>query len=91
VLGTTTPTSTPTTVTPPVPSTTGPSSTVPSDGGTPFPLPGEPASATDGGDTSSGPAPGGRAVTPGVLEISDKSGDDQATGRSFTTSDGVSL
>jgi RNA polymerase sigma-70 factor (ECF subfamily) len=80
VLGTTTPTS-----------TTGLGSTVPSAGGTPFPLPGEPASATDGGDTSSGPAPGGRAVTPGVLEISDKSGDDQATGRSFTTSDGSSL
>jgi RNA polymerase sigma-70 factor (ECF subfamily) len=45
---------------------------------------------TEGGDTSSGHTPGSQAATPGVLEISDKSGDDQAAGRSFTTSEGVS-
>jgi RNA polymerase sigma-70 factor (ECF subfamily) len=73
----------------------------PSTATAPFPFPtagttpvgtgsGEGSGVTNGGDTSSGPAPGGQAATPGMLEISDKSGDDQAAGRSFTTSEGVS-
>ncbi|HVW81165.1 MAG TPA: sigma-70 family RNA polymerase sigma factor [Mycobacteriales bacterium] len=95
VLSTAPPKTTTVTATPPGSGPTGPPAT-----STPPPGSGTSASGTGavtasggttaGPDTISGPAPGSQAATPGVLEISDKSGDDQVTGRSFTTSEGVS-